>query len=408
MTFSRGGWTNDPLEKYDTMSGDYLGQLQNDLSYRREVAELGIPVWESSYGDKFKLNHIEELKGNMEESDLLRFYGYTKIRDILGRPWSELPEKVDENQKLGGFQILNDMRDVVDNLTRPLYITDDGGGWVVQTRIKDSGDAVGWKRFDGDPDFLDGFGYITHDRVSGDFLYMTSPVGSQIDRFRMDGSGRASLTEPPDQSADPLGIAYDASGDFLYVAESDGSDVNQVAKVKMDGSSRAVYSPAYPINFLNIQGLDYDSATGFFYITEEGITIPDVGSDKIIKVRFDGTGRQTLGSRGSGVNQFRDPHGIHYDPASEFIYVADTQNDRIVKTKIDGSGWQTLGSTGSGINQFENPRGIYYDAATDLIYVTNDKGGDYKIIRTKIDGSEWVVYYGRAGEEFGSVHDVTM
>ncbi len=278
-------------------------------------------------------------------------------------------------------------------------ITDDGDGWVIRLRIRDSGDAVGWKRFDGFPDYYNAFNYIEHDSVSSDFLYMTDSIDAEVHRFRMDGSGRADLGG----FQDPRGVAYDASGDFLYVVDSNGINIDRIVKTKMDGAEQSTYgtSGSGVGNFDRAEGISYDPATGFMYIA-------DRFNHRIVKTKFDGSGWQTLGSQGSGTNQFEFPYGIHYDPGSGFIYIADTGNDRIVKTKIDGTGWQTFGTDGSGEDQFNNPRGIHYDPATDLIYVADTN--NERVVRTKIDGSEWRAYRGMSGEEFGSngVHDVTM
>lgn len=72
----------------------------------------------------------------------------------------------------------------------------------------------------------------------------------------------------------------------------------------------------------------------------------------------------TIGSLGSGADQFDSPRGIALSPDELELYVVDTVNDRIsVWTRPDTtSSWaanQTLGNgAGSALNQFETPLGI--------------------------------------------------
>lgn len=77
----------------------------------------------------------------------------------------------------------------------------------------------------------------------------------------------------------------------------------------------------------------------------------------------------TLGSQGSGVNQFSTPEGIFVDRLGR-IYVADTGNHRVVRMNdMTGAGWTVLGGTcGLGVNQFCYPSSVFVDAA-GRIYV---------------------------------------
>ena len=94
---------------------------------------------------------------------------------------------------------------------------------------------------------------------------------------------------------------------------------------------------------------------------------------------------------------FHREFGLFYDRASGFVYVSDSRANRIVRTKMDGSEWVTLGTLGSGEGQFKDPRGIYYDAESGYIYVTDT--GNHRIVRTKIDGSDWATIGSRGSGE---------
>jgi predicted small lipoprotein YifL len=55
-----------------------------------------------------------------------------------------------------------------------------------------------------------------------------------------------------------------------------------------------------------------------------------------------------------------DSGGYIYLPPAPKIYVVDAGNNRIVRMDdMTRAGWTTLGSSGSGINQFANPSDIF-------------------------------------------------
>jgi hypothetical protein len=76
-----------------------------------------------------------------------------------------------------------------------------------------------------------------------------------------------------------------------------------------------------------------------------------------------GAGWTFFGSSGTGVGQFDCTSGqmlgIHVDGAGQ-IYVADQGNSRLVRVDdMTGDGWVSLGSYGSGVNQFVGPNGVF-------------------------------------------------
>ena len=143
------------------------------------------------------------------------------------------------------------------------------------------------------------------------------------------------------------------------------------------------------------RGIHYDVASEYIYVAD---TIY-LGNHRIVKTKIDGTGWITYGSEGSGVGQFNQPKGIYYDATSGYIYIADFWNYRVVKTKIDGTGWTTYGSSGSGVGQFDKPSDIHYDTASGYIYIV-DFYTNHRIVKTKIDGTGWTTY-GSSGSGVG-------
>ncbi len=80
---------------------------------------------------------------------------------------------------------------------------------------------------------------------------------------------------------------------------------------------------------------------------------------RLVRVNdMEGNGWITLGSQGSGLEQFDFPEGMAIDSHGR-IYVTDGGNNRIVRMETaDGTGWTTFGTSGTGINQFNTPIGI--------------------------------------------------
>jgi hypothetical protein len=88
--------------------------------------------------------------------------------------------------------------------------------------------------------------------------------------------------------------------------------------------------------------------------------VADNGNHRIVRMNdMTGAGWTTLGTGGSGANQFHFPEFVFVDGAGR-IYVNDLENHRIVRMNdMTGAGWTTLGALGSGANQFNRPRRVF-------------------------------------------------
>ena len=110
-------WTDDPLVSGSKTYSVYITEIQHNCNERQKTASLGVSQWlNASPVEKFKFEHMEQIKKALEDPFLLQYYGYTSIRDILGHPWSAYAENVRTHQKLASYQIINDMRRVVDRM----------------------------------------------------------------------------------------------------------------------------------------------------------------------------------------------------------------------------------------------------------------------------------------------------
>ena len=132
------------------------------------------------------------------------------------------------------------------------------------------------------------------------------------------------------------------------------------------------------------------------------IYVTDGGHNRIVQMDdMTGTGWTTLGTAGTGTNQFASPTGIFVDTDGR-IYVADYNNNRIVRMdNITGAGWTTLGSSGTGTNQFSRPFSVYLDTA-GRIYVT-DMGNGRIVRMDDMGGQGWTTFgtYGTGTNQFG-------
>lgn len=98
------------------------------------------------------------------------------------------------------------------------------------------------------------------------------------------------------------------------------------------------------------------------------------------------SGWTTLGSSGSGVNQFSAPLGIFVD-GSQRIYVADSGNGRIVRMDdMTGKNWLTLSGSGSG--QFTGPISVFVNSAGNIFVVDGNR-----IVRINdMTGAGWTTF----------------
>ena len=168
----------------------------------------------------------------------------------------------------------------------------------------------------------------------------------------------------------PVGISVDGAG-RIYILDP----VNNWIIARMDDMTGRGWTTlgTQGTGVKQFGGRDFVSwaLSGFFVDRTGRIYVADSGNSRIVRVDdITGVGWTTLGTYGTGVNQFSHPHGIFVDGAGR-IYVADSGNNRIVRVNdMTGTGWKTLGTSGRGANQFSELRGIFVDQ-TGRIYMVD-------------------------------------
>jgi subtilisin family serine protease/sugar lactone lactonase YvrE len=138
--------------------------------------------------------------------------------------------------------------------------------------------------------------------------------------------------------------------------------------------------------------------------------VADTGNDRIQRYKPDGTidldfdkndppnhpNDGTIGNRGTGNGQFREPQGIAVDQIGR-IYVADSGNHRIQVFSGSGKHLSSFGSEGTGAGQFQRPRGIQI-GQDGFIYIADTTNSRIQIFN---DQRQHIATYSSNGDRPG-------
>ena len=84
--------------------------------------------------------------------------------------------------------------------------------------------------------------------------------------------------------------------------------------------------------------------------------------------------------KGNGCGTFQDISGIV--ASKDYLYVADCQLDSVQKLKLDTGKWiTTIGSSGSGHDEFDSPFGIALDEVNSRLYVCDYSNNRIQVIK---------------------------
>ena len=183
----------------------------------------------------------------------------------------------------------------------------------------------------------------------------------------------------------PYGISVDFTNNKVYVA-----DASNYRIVRFDSGSGGTTFGANWQSFGSIgqgqfnlpRGVSVDSVNNKVYVA-------DTFNNRI--VRFDsgsggttfGANLQAFGSQGAGINRFSFPWDISVDFTNNKVYVADPNNYRIVRFDSGsggttfGANWQSIGSYGSGINQFNSSYYVSVDSVNNKVYVSDSNNSRF-------------------------------
>lgn len=212
-------------------------------------------------------------------------------------------------------------------------------------------------------------------------VYLKENSGQLYTQGRADrtsGTGNAEFSYPK-------GICCD--GTYVYVADTNN---NRIVKLNY-----------YDLSYVADLG-SAGSGNGQFSFPEDVSTdgthiwVADTGNNRVQKLTVAGAYVAKLGTVGAGADQFAYPTGIV--KSGSYVFVCDTYNHRLVKidSALVGSGggtWTTIGSQGSGNDQFERPNGIDTDGTSLFIADT----GNNRIQKRLYSDLSYVAKIGSSG-----------
>jgi sugar lactone lactonase YvrE len=158
----------------------------------------------------------------------------------------------------------------------------------------------------------------------------------------------------------PAALAYDATRDVLYVADS---MAHQVLMFGADG--RALGS-------IGANGLapgEFNSPTHLALSREGVLFVTDALNFRVQSFDVDHRPQAAFGSHGDGAGDFAAPKGVGVDSRGR-IYVADAMFDAVQVFRPDGRLLLGMGGQGTGPGQFWLPNGLYVDD-TDRLFVAD-------------------------------------
>ena len=246
--------------------------------------------------------------------------------------------------------------------------------------------------------------------VDGQTANLNLTMASAIASLVVSGAGGATSLAPA-ATLQVSAVAKDAANSAVLTSGTITYSSNATGVATVNATTGLVTGVA--AGTARITATDSESGvSGFVDVTVQaplsGIFVASIGTSSIANFQdLSGTGWTTLGSSGTGVNQFRYPMGMARDSQGR-IYITDNQNNRIVRINdMTGTGWTALVSDGT--HTFLNPTGIAIDSQ-DRIYVAN-AGNPTRIARINdITGAGWVEYgsFGVGTGQFGTPYGIAV
>ncbi len=127
----------------------------------------------------------------------------------------------------------------------------------------------------------------------------------------------------------------------------------------------------YPVGTMGT----FDRETDIAWDSNDNSFVSDgYGNSRVVKISKDGVWQKTVGTHGSGDNQFSTPHGIAVDKQAGLVYVGDRGNFRIQVYDTDLNFKQSIGGVGAPWSVQVTPKYIYSGDGTGKIYQLDHSG----------------------------------
>ena len=308
-------------------------------------------------------------KLNADDRDTLLFPAPPEVPRyaFIGHIYGESNGVVDENRStvssfFAALAGIDENPESLINLIQPQQITSDNNGRIY---VADTGrqsvfvfdeklaEFLIWDESSVNIPFLSPVGII-HAENS---IWVTDSELSVVYQLNHNGEliktiGRGVLNRP-------TGIAYDADGKRLFVADTADSKIkifNTAGELIDEWGSKGTREG------------EFNRPT--FIVYRQGKLIVADSLNARIQVFDDlGNNLKTLGQRGLYVGDFSRPKGVAMDSDGNF-YVAESYYDYVLIYNAQGNLLMSLGGPGFGSGQFSQPTGIWVDI-NDRVFVSD-------------------------------------
>lgn len=165
----------------------------------------------------------------------------------------------------------------------------------------------------------------------------------------------------------PMGLAYDAAANVLWLAEKDAA---QLRAMRPDGTTMRVISAAGAQGLGGVTDVALDPASGLVWgAVDYGIGAPMAYAFNAA----DGTFARSAFTGGMGGNRVFRAGGIGVDAAGR-VFVSDVYNGVVQVASSAGLNLGALGSFGSGPGELREPAGIVALPNGDVLVANSDGG----------------------------------
>ncbi len=158
----------------------------------------------------------------------------------------------------------------------------------------------------------------------------------------------------------PAALAYDPTGDRLYVADSEGQ---QVVVYSRDGSKLLSWGTAGTRNG------EFNRPSYLELEEPNTLLVTDALNYRVQAFDKDGRFLWKMGRQGDGSGDFSSPKGVAIDREGH-LYVVDALFDAVQIFEPDGTLLLSFGTHGPGPGEFSLPTGAFIDGR-DRIYVAD-------------------------------------
>jgi 6-phosphogluconolactonase len=212
---------------------------------------------------------------------------------------------------------------------------------------------------------------------SGKYLYVANAGQNENDISQFDIASNGTLTEPNSRvsvapnASDPILLAIDPAGSYLYVANALSNNISVFA---IDGTSGNLTEvPNSPFfTGLNVLNMQLTPSGNFLYISASGgISGTSNGS-----IAYFGVNAGQLTNLGFTSSDGPNPYGLTIDPTGSFLYTSNYSSNSISIFAIGSSGSLTKVSGSPIADGYTAPKSVILDPSGANLYVANQGSGN--------------------------------